>query len=228
MPGSIATSPSSGCSWPVIMRNSVVLPAPFGPDKPDLLALLDAHRGFDEQDLVAVLLGDVVEADHEIRDGGKKWPNTVIPSEAARRAAQSRDLVCSWHSMRRSLRCASLRSAPVGMTEVDMRQHSRHFHPIALRHGNAPVLAAFSPRQRLGPTGRPRTCRADRARYIRPDPRRDSLPWARCGPSGRRRWAGESRSPCRSRTPRRRWRSRISSQALRRTAGSVEVSHSLR
>ncbi len=33
-------------------------------DKPDLFALLDAHRGFDEQDLVAVLLGDIVEADH--------------------------------------------------------------------------------------------------------------------------------------------------------------------
>jgi hypothetical protein len=33
-------------------------------DEADLLALLDAHGGVDEQELVAVLLGDVVEADH--------------------------------------------------------------------------------------------------------------------------------------------------------------------
>ena len=40
------------------------LAGPVRADQPDLLTLLDAHRGFDEQDLVAVLLGDVVEADH--------------------------------------------------------------------------------------------------------------------------------------------------------------------
>ena len=37
----------------------------IGPDQPHLLALLDAHRGVDEQELMAVLLADVVEADHE-------------------------------------------------------------------------------------------------------------------------------------------------------------------
>ena len=35
-----------------------------GPDQPDLLALLQSHRRVDEQDLMAVLLADVVEADH--------------------------------------------------------------------------------------------------------------------------------------------------------------------
>src|SRR4030081_61953 len=33
-PRSTATWPSSGCSWPVIIRNSVVLPAPLGPTRP--------------------------------------------------------------------------------------------------------------------------------------------------------------------------------------------------
>src|SRR4029078_2224427 len=42
-----------------------------GADKPHLLALLDAHRGVDEQDLVAVLLTDVVEANHRVRAGWK-------------------------------------------------------------------------------------------------------------------------------------------------------------
>ena len=35
-----------------------------GPDQPRFLPLLEAHRRVDEQDLVAVLLADVVEADH--------------------------------------------------------------------------------------------------------------------------------------------------------------------
>ena len=35
-----------------------------GPDQPRLLAFLEAHRGVDEQDLMAVLLADVVETDH--------------------------------------------------------------------------------------------------------------------------------------------------------------------
>ncbi len=40
----------------------------------------------------------------------------VIPSEAARRAAQSRDLFLSMHQQNRSLHYASLRSASVGKT----------------------------------------------------------------------------------------------------------------
>jgi hypothetical protein len=35
-----------------------------GTDESDLLALLECRRGFDEQDLVAVLLADAVETDH--------------------------------------------------------------------------------------------------------------------------------------------------------------------
>ena len=34
MPGSIVTTPSSGCSVPAIMRKIVVLPAPLGPTSP--------------------------------------------------------------------------------------------------------------------------------------------------------------------------------------------------
>jgi hypothetical protein len=30
------SAPESGCSWPVIMRKSVVLPAPFGPITPTM------------------------------------------------------------------------------------------------------------------------------------------------------------------------------------------------
>ena len=44
---------------------------------------------------------------------------TVIPSEAARRAAQSRDLFLSTQQQKRSLHFASLRSAPVAMTGVN-------------------------------------------------------------------------------------------------------------
>jgi len=46
------------------MRNSVVLPAPFGADETDLLALLERRGGLDEEDLMTILLGDVVETNH--------------------------------------------------------------------------------------------------------------------------------------------------------------------
>src|SRR6185312_653931 len=39
----------------------------IGADKSHLFSLLDAHRSLDEQDLVAVLLADVIEANHEVR-----------------------------------------------------------------------------------------------------------------------------------------------------------------
>ena len=42
-----------------------------GPDKSHLLSLLEAHRRVDEQDLMAVLLADVVEANYEVRVGWK-------------------------------------------------------------------------------------------------------------------------------------------------------------
>jgi hypothetical protein len=51
-----------------------------GADKPDLLALLDAHRRFDEQDLVAVLLGDIVEADHERSANAGAKQNATLQS----------------------------------------------------------------------------------------------------------------------------------------------------
>src|SRR4051812_32594450 len=42
MPRSIATWPSSGCSSPVIIRNSVVLPDPLGPTSPTFSPLCSA------------------------------------------------------------------------------------------------------------------------------------------------------------------------------------------
>jgi hypothetical protein len=44
----------------------------IGPDQPHLLALLEAHRRVDEQDLMAVLLADVVETNHGGVAGGKE------------------------------------------------------------------------------------------------------------------------------------------------------------
>ena len=47
-----------------------------GPDESHLLSLLDAHRRVDEQDLMAVLLADVVEANHEVRTDWKTQRRT--------------------------------------------------------------------------------------------------------------------------------------------------------
>src|SRR5262249_24027246 len=41
-------------------------------NKSHLLPLLDAHRSVDEQDLLAVLLADVIETNHEVRAGWKR------------------------------------------------------------------------------------------------------------------------------------------------------------
>ena len=46
------------------MRKSVVLPEPFGPDQPDLLAGVQLKGGVDEDELLAVLLIDVGERNH--------------------------------------------------------------------------------------------------------------------------------------------------------------------
>ena len=58
------TSPSSAASSPTIRRKSVVLPAPLGPDQPDLLAGIELKGGVDEEELPAVLLVDAGERDH--------------------------------------------------------------------------------------------------------------------------------------------------------------------
>ncbi len=42
------------------------------PDKSNLLTLLNAHRRLDEQELMAVLLADVLETNHEVRAGWKR------------------------------------------------------------------------------------------------------------------------------------------------------------
>ena len=51
-------------SSPTIMRKSVVLPEPFGPDQPDLLAGVQLKGGVDEDQLLAVLLVDVGKGNH--------------------------------------------------------------------------------------------------------------------------------------------------------------------
>src|SRR5262249_52121544 len=43
-----------------------------GTDQADLLALLDRRRGLDEENLVAILLADVVETNHEPAGPGGK------------------------------------------------------------------------------------------------------------------------------------------------------------
>jgi len=48
-----------------------------GPDQPRLLALLEAHRRVDEQDLMAVLLADVVETNHGGGGDGKEAATQV-------------------------------------------------------------------------------------------------------------------------------------------------------
>ena len=58
------TSPSSGASSPMIMRKSVVLPAPLGPTRPHLLAGVQLKGGVDEDELLAVLLVDVGKRNH--------------------------------------------------------------------------------------------------------------------------------------------------------------------
>src|SRR5258708_39055525 len=71
-PRSPATCPSSGCSSPVIIRNSVVLPAPLGPTMPTFSPFWSAAGGLDEEDLVANLLADVVETNHVHHEPEKK------------------------------------------------------------------------------------------------------------------------------------------------------------
>ena len=56
--------PLSGCSCPVMMRNSVDLPAPFGPDDADDPARRQGEGQILEQQLVAERLGDVLRLDH--------------------------------------------------------------------------------------------------------------------------------------------------------------------
>ena len=93
------------------------------------------------------------------------------------------------------------------------RHRRRHQRRLVLQLGQPPDAVAGEPTPATWPTpgaswmraggatATARRCRACRGRCSRPDPRRSSLPSARCGPSGRPRSAAGCRSPCRSRTP---------------------------
>ena len=61
--------PQSGFSWPVIMRKSVVLPAPLGPMMPTIPPGGSEKFSFVHQQLVAVALVDVLGFDHHARPG---------------------------------------------------------------------------------------------------------------------------------------------------------------
>ena len=95
MPASTVTWPSSGCSWPAIIRKIVVLPAPFGPTSPTFSPFWIAHRRVDEQDLMAVLLADVVETNHGgalvsgdvWKEGSGTQERMLFPLDCARRFA---------------------------------------------------------------------------------------------------------------------------------------------
>ncbi len=53
-----------GCLLPRDHPEQRRLSGPVGTDEADLLALLEGCRSFDEEDLVADLLADVIETDH--------------------------------------------------------------------------------------------------------------------------------------------------------------------
>ncbi len=60
--------PESGFSVPMIMRNSVVLPAPLGPMMPDDAAGRQAEAEIFEQHLIAIGLGDFVGLDDQFAE----------------------------------------------------------------------------------------------------------------------------------------------------------------
>jgi hypothetical protein len=53
-PRSTAIWPSSGCSWPVIIRKSAGLARPVRTDEADLLSFPERRGGIDEEDLVGL------------------------------------------------------------------------------------------------------------------------------------------------------------------------------
>ena len=63
---------------------------PDGTDQADLFALLEGCGGFDEEDLVADLLGDVIETDHWGLKGGNRWP---LLFHVGRRGKLNRDRI---------------------------------------------------------------------------------------------------------------------------------------
>jgi len=65
----------------VMSRKRVDFPAPLGADEPDLLAPVDDRRRLDEEDLVAVLHGDGVEADQGVAFYTRRRAGTSVPGE---------------------------------------------------------------------------------------------------------------------------------------------------
>ncbi len=66
--GRLFSVPASGCSCPTSMRNSVVLPAPFGADDADDAARRQREREVFDEQLVAVALGELLGLDDEVAE----------------------------------------------------------------------------------------------------------------------------------------------------------------
>ena len=66
-PGISRASPLEGCSTPAIIRSSVDLPVPFGPEDADLGSGQERERDVIEDDLVAVRLADTAHLIDELR-----------------------------------------------------------------------------------------------------------------------------------------------------------------
>ena len=64
----IRSVPPSGFSCPMIMRNSVVLPAPFGADDADDAAARQLEVEVLDQQVVAVALAQVLGLDHDVAE----------------------------------------------------------------------------------------------------------------------------------------------------------------
>ena len=62
------SAPASGCSWPTIMRNSVVLPAPLAPITPTMPAGGQRERQVLDQQPVAEALAQAVGLDHHVAE----------------------------------------------------------------------------------------------------------------------------------------------------------------
>ena len=80
------SSPASGCSSPAIMRNSVVLPAPFGPDHADDAAGRQRERQVLDEQPVAEALRDVVAPRRRRRRAAGRRGCGSRPGRASRSA----------------------------------------------------------------------------------------------------------------------------------------------
>ena len=89
-PAGLMMSPASGSSMPASILSSVVLPAPFGPQRPDALAVVDLPGDGVEEDAIAERLGEAGELDHvRLALGGAVCGSAHRPCARARAPTQT-------------------------------------------------------------------------------------------------------------------------------------------